>query len=141
MIHTMPFKNESLSDLLWTIDSVPVKYRSWDNDIIGYHITKIDNIDAIIKNGLIAYSSKQSYDRPEAVYLFLDNEIDYNNIPVLLGDVEQYAILTVKIPKYEVTKLKFDGLYNVSFDFGYSAVMYFDNIPNNYITDIQIYSI
>lgn len=139
--HTMPNKNNNLPDLLEMIDIVPSNYRQWDNDIFGYHITIIDNVGDIKQNGLIAHSSKQSYNRPDCVYLFLDNEIDGDNISNLLGEITQYAIISVKIPKNEIGKLKFDGLYNISFDFGYGAAMYFDYIPINYITDIQIFNI
>jgi len=138
--HIMPNNNNDLRDLLQLIDTVPPKHRQWDNDIIGYHITTIDNVNNIKQNGLIMHSSKQSYNRPDCVYLFLDNEIEPENIPNLLGEVNQYAIISVKIPKKEIGKFKFDGLYNISFDFGYGASMYFDNIPTNYITDIQIFN-
>ena len=130
--------NANLSSLLQMIDLVPSEHRNWDSEIIGYHISDVDNLKNIKENGLVAYSSNQSYDRPECVYLFLDNEIPIKNIPVLLGDVEQYLLIQVKFPKEDIKKLKFDGLYNVSFDFGYGAAMYFDNLPADYITDIQI---
>lgn len=130
--------NTNLSSLLQMIDCLPVEQRVWDNDIIGYHITNIDNLESIKENGIVAHSSRQSYDRPECTYLFLDHDIDPKNIPNLLGDVEQYLLIQVKLPKEDIIKLKFDGLYNVSFNFGYGAAMYFDNIPIDYITNIQI---
>ena len=130
--------NGNTAALLEMIDIVPPKYRQWDNDIIGYHLTTTDNADNIRRDGLMAHGSHQSYVRPECVYVFLTQDIDARNVPVLLGDVVQYAIITVKIPKTEIGKLKFDGLYNVSFDFGYGAAMYFDNIPAAWIENIKI---
>jgi len=131
--------NDKIEELLWTIDAVPEGHRTWDSDIIGYHITTVDNINNIKQNGIKANASQQKYARPECTYIFLDNELSDKNIPVLLGNVDQFAIVSIKIPKEDITKLRFDGLYNISFNFAYGAAMYFDDIPTDYITGIKIY--
>jgi hypothetical protein len=94
---------------------------------------------SINRDGLVACSSRQSYDRPDCVYFFLDHELDSDsNARVLIGDVEQYALVTIIIPKSEIGKMKFDGLYNMGFDFGYSAIQYFDYVPAAWIKNIDI---
>jgi hypothetical protein len=134
----MQHANLRLPELLELTDTVPAEYRNWASDVYGYHITSLDSIDSIKQNGIYANSSRQSYDRPECVYLFLDHEIDSDNIKILLGDVDSFAIVTVKLPAAEVKKMRFDGLYNISFDCGYGAIQYFDNVPAEYIIGIDI---
>ena len=138
---TFTNKNENLSELLWVIDSMPEDHRKyyWDCDIVGYHITAVENVDNIKANGLIAHASQQKHLRPECTYMFLSNEIPEENVSILVGDVQQYAVVELRLPKSEVVKMRFDGLYNVSFDCGYSASMYFDDVSPEYITDIKIY--
>jgi hypothetical protein len=138
MIYKMQYINHNLPQLLELTDTMPAEYRNWDSDIYGYHITSTDNIDSIKQNGIYSNSSRQSYDRPECVYLFLDHEIDSDNVKILLGNVDNFAIVTVKFPASEVKKMRFDGLYNISFDCGYSAIQYFDNVPAEYIVNIDI---
>ena len=131
--------NKNLPDLLEVIDTVPAEHRQWDEDIICYHLTSVDNVDGIRNHGFIPNSSKQSYDRPECVYFFLDHDLDSDsNAHVLIGDVDQYALITLIIPKAEIGKMKFDGLYNMSFDFGYSAIQYFDDVPAAWIKNVEI---
>ena len=74
---TFTNKNENLSELMWVIDSVPEDHRKhyWDCDIVGYHITAVENVDNIKANGLIAHASQQKHLRPECTYMFLSNEI------------------------------------------------------------------
>jgi hypothetical protein len=61
-----------------------------------------------------------------------------SNARVLIGDVEQYALIMVVVPRQNVGKFGFDGLYNMSFEFGYGAVQYFDNVPMAWIKNIEI---
>ena len=129
--------NKSIENLLCMIDCVPQGKRTWNNDIICYHITDITNLESIKKDGLLMHSSVQSYNRPSCVYLFLD-DVHCDNVPILLGNVDNFLLLTIKIPSVEIDNFKFDGLYNISFEHGYGAVMFFDNIPNEWIMSIDI---
>jgi hypothetical protein len=126
---------KTVENLLWVIDCVPTQCRCWDKTITGYHITDISNIDAIKNEGLKMHSS---HDREDCVYLFLDGDINSNNIRILLGDVKQYALIKVELPADAITKLHYDGLYNCSFNCAYAAAMYLDNIPANYIKDVEV---
>jgi hypothetical protein len=129
--------NENLTELLWTLDSVPPEHRRWNADIVGYHITPSENVDNIKADGLKAKSCYHGYDRSPAVYLFLDRSVIPNNAAIVLGNNVDYTIIQVVIPAKEIVKLAFDGLYNASFRGAYSAVMYRDNIPADWIKGIE----
>ena len=129
--------NPNLPELLWTLDSVPPEHRKWNTDIIAYHITPRKNLENIQAGGLKAKSCYQGYDRPPAVYLFLDPDVIPVNAPIILGEGIEYAIIQVVIPAAEIGKLAFDGLYNAAFTVAYSAVAYYDNIPAGWIAGVE----
>jgi hypothetical protein len=127
----------SLSDLLWTIAEVPANKRQWNGNITAYHITKIENVDGIKTNGLDAVSCYQGYDRREAVYFFLDGDFSPANVPTLLGEVKEYAVITLSIPANEIKNMAFDDLYNASFSFAFGAAMIYRNVPANWIKKVE----
>lgn len=133
---------KNLSILLDYTDS-PINRRNADDmqvwgiemDFLTvYHLTAPDNVESIKANGIKAYSSRQSYERPAAVYFFADSrDITPVNIDIL-GLSNGCRVLTVNIPIAEVIKhMVWDGLYNVSFGESYSAVQYLDDVPAAWI--------
>lgn len=132
----------SLRDILWLVSEVPVDKREGTlshmgltiGDIKAYHITTPNNAKQIKSQGLKAQSSRQSYDRPSAVYLFLDcNEINDDNKAILLDVPKNAEVVEVTIPRDEfLSKTKWDGLYNTSFG-SRSAVQFFDNVPASWV--------
>lgn len=134
--------NQNITELLDIIDTLPpeLKLSEWSKlgggDVIGYHITYTHNIDDIRKQGLVAHEvSMKCRRRPYAVYLFLD-DLDERNVPILVGDVTEYAVIKVKIPRENISNLYYDGLYNMSFDCGYGAAMYLGDIPESWIIEV-----
>jgi len=132
-----------MSDLMYFLGEVPVKNRDMESarefgidfeKLIVYHVTKSANVDSIKALGIQARSSKQSYDRPESVYFFVDqNEINRTTLDIL-GLDEDYTIIKVAIPvKNVVSKMRWDGLFNVTFKLSYTAVQYMDSIPTAWI--------
>ena len=134
-----------LADILWLISEVPTDKRngylnhmgSNIGDIKAYHVTTAANADQIKAQGFKAQSSRQSYDRPAAVYFFLDrDEIDNDNKAILLDDPADAVIIEVTIPRNEfLAKSQWDGLYNASFGTSRSAIQFFDNVPVDWITE------
>jgi hypothetical protein len=132
----------NLSDTLWLVGEVePGKredYLAHMGEVIGdiraYHVTSSTNATQIKRNGLEARSSRQSYDRPSAAYFFLDrSEIDEESKAILLDDPKDAVVIEVTIPRDEfLAKVKYDGLYNASFN-SYSAIQFLDNVPANWI--------
>lgn len=136
----------TLSDLLWYLDNVPLRQRTpKDPQVYGlstnaltvYHITAPENVDSIKANGIKAKSSRQSYDRPNAVYFFAARtDINPANIAIL-GLADGYRVITVTIPFSAVIEhMVWDGLYNATFTSSYSAVQYLGDIPATWITSI-----
>ena len=130
-----------ISDLMYTLAEVKPQHRNkTEFDFRGltvYHITSAANIDSIREKGLQARSSRQSYDRPNAVYFFVDkDEVNKDNANIL--GAENCKILKVTIPADAViNKMVWDGLYNVSFG-TYSAVQFLDNVPAEWIVDYSM---
>lgn len=132
-----------LSDILWLIDEVPAEKREGYlrhmgqqiSDIKAYHVTSKAAAAQIKMHGLKAQSSKQSYDRPSAVYFFLDGkEIDDANKAILLDNPQDAEVIEVVIPRDEfLSKSKWDGLYNASFGTSRSAIQFFGDVPANWI--------
>ena len=133
-----------LSDILWLISEIPADKRE-DNlwymgqnigDIKAYHVTTVENARQIKSQGFKVQSSRQSYDRPDAVYFFLElSEIDDRNKAILLDNPNDAEIIEVTIPRDEfLAKSKWDGLYNTSFGTSRSAIQFFDNVPVDWIT-------
>lgn len=104
-------------------------------DVVAYHVTSKAAASEIKKNGLKTRSSKQSYDRPAAVYFFLDiAEIDNANRAILLGDPNDFEIIKVRIPRREfLANTAWDGLYDVSFGESISAIQYLADVPVDWI--------
>jgi hypothetical protein len=133
-----------LSDILWLISEVPADKREGYlnhmggniGDIKAYHVTTAVNADQIKAKGFEARSSRQSYDRPAAVYFFLDrDEIDDDNKRILLDNPDDVVIIEVTIPRDEfLTKSQWDGLYNASFGTSRRPIQFFDNVPTDWIT-------
>lgn len=128
----------NMSDLMWYLGEVPISKRH-SNDLdfetlIVYHVTKPENTESIKRNGIKASSSRQSYDRPKAVYFFADkDDISKENISIL-GLSSGYKVVRVRIPAKEVIKhMVWDGLFNATFTTSYSAVQYFGDIPTDWI--------
>lgn len=127
----------NVSELVQYLDQIPPSQRKRSDfpfeNLIAYHITKDENMESIRENGILAKSSSQSYDRPNAVYFFLNkNELTQENIDIL-GFSKGYKILRVKIPVEKVMEnMVWDGLYNVSFQ-TQSAVQYYEGIPKEWI--------
>ena len=132
-----------LSDILYLIDEVPAEKREGFlaytgqqiGDIKAYHVTSAVNAEQIKSQGFKAQSSRQSYDRPAAVYFFLDaNEINSENKAILLDNPNDAVVIEVSIPRDEfLSKSKWDGLYNVSFGTSRSAIQFFGNVPASWI--------
>lgn len=132
-----------LSDILWLISEIPAEkrnsYLNHMNDNIGdvkaWHITSAPNAPKIREQGIKAQSSRQSYDRPSAVYFFIDkNEVDNESKAILLDDPNDAAIIEVTIPRDEfLSKSRWDGLHNVSFGTR-SAIQFFGDIPSDWIS-------
>lgn len=130
-----------MSTINWLIDIVPFEDREEIcrmerieiGDVIGYHVTTIDNVEGIKTNGIIARSSRQSYDRPAATYFFMDkDEITEQMIEALVGE-EEAIVIEFTIPRSEfLAKAKWDGLHNVSF-YTASAVQFFGDIKKEWI--------
>lgn len=130
-----------ISDLMYTLAEVKPQHRNKAEfdfcKLTVYHITNAANIESIRENGLLARSSRQSYDRPNAVYFFVDkSEVSKANAEILgAGD---FKVLKVTIPvEAVISKMAWDGLYNVSFD-TYSAVQFLDNVPADWIVDYNM---
>lgn len=132
-----------MSDLMYFLGEIPMKHRSVEaakefgfdfNKLVVYHVTKSTNLDNIKSNGIQARSSRQSYDRPNSVYFFVDrNEISQEVIDIL-GLSGDYTIIKVAIPVEDVvSKMKWDGLFNASFSVSSTAVQYMDSIPAEWI--------
>lgn len=129
------------SEIAWILAEVPLTKRqsAQDAGIINvpsmtvYHVTDAANVASIKANGIKAQSSRQSYDRPEAVYFFaIESEITADTLAIL--GITNPVILTVNIPASEVlTKMQWDGLYNAAF-YTASAVQYFGNVPASWIS-------
>lgn len=103
--------------------------------IIAYHLTAEKNVPAIKAGGITAHSSQQSYDRPAAVYFFVDKaEITPANIDIL-GLSGGCAIIRVAIPAAALlANGHWDGLYNVGFG-TYSSIQYRGDVPKNWIVE------
>lgn len=132
-----------LSDILYLIDEVPAQKREGFlsymgqtiGDIKAYHVTSAANAEQIKAQGFKAQSSRQSYDRPAAVYFFLDaSEINNDNKAILLDNPQDAVVIEVVIPRNEfLAKSKWDGLYNTSFDISRSAIQFFGDVPASWI--------
>ena len=128
----------NMSDLMWYLGEVPLSKRHNDDldfsSIIVYHVTKPENVAGIKRDGIKAKSSRQSYDRPNAVYFFADkDDITPDNIGIL-GLSDGYSVIKVRIPAAEVIKrMVWDGLFNATFTASYSAVQFFGDIPTTWI--------
>jgi hypothetical protein len=129
----------TISKLLWEIAEIDPDARMWCDDIIAYHITKADNTDGIRSSGIIAKSCHQTQrERRPAVYFFVDADFDIQNVETLLGPVNEYAVITVKIPAEEIKNLDYDGLYNASFTFAFGAARINRSIPAEWIENVEI---
>jgi hypothetical protein len=133
-----------MSDLMYFLGEVPFKNRSMDaakefgidfEKLIVYHVTKSASVDSINNHGIQARSSKQSYDRPESVYFFVDrNEINRSTLDILGLLDEDCTIIKVAIPvKDVVSKMRWDGLFNATFNVSCTAVQYMDSVPAAWI--------
>ena len=131
-------KIKTVSDLMWYVAEVPMNQRNVsDFDVDGitvFHVTTAENAAAIRKNGFKAQNSRQSYDRPDAVYFFADSsDINAANLS-LLGINQDAEVITVRIPISEfANNTKWDGLYNATFNTSYSAIQYLANVPATWI--------
>ena len=133
----------TFEDLVYMLSEVPAEKREGFLDHIGqkmsgimaFHVTTKESAAKIRKEGLNARRSKQSYDRPEAVYFFLDpSEINEDNKAILLEDPSNSEIISVAIPKKEfLEKTVWDGLYNVSFNKSRTAIQFAGNVPADWI--------
>ncbi len=131
-----------LSDVLYLIDNIPTTNREGFlvntnqtiGDIKAYHVTSAANTKQIRSQGLKAQSSRQSYDRPVAVYFFLDrDEINEINKAILLDNPDDAVVIEVVIPRAEfLAKAHWDGLYNASF-YSRSAIQFFGDVPASWI--------
>lgn len=127
-------------EIAWILAEVPLGKRQAAQDaghivvtdLTVYHVTDAANVADIQDNGIIAYSSRQSYDRPYAVYFFVvRDEIDADTLANL--GIANPVVLTVNIPAADVlTKMQWDGLYNVAFGTA-SAVQFLGNVPAAWI--------
>ena len=128
----------NLSDILWLISEVPANQREHMgiqvDDMKAYHVTTKDNAKNIKENGFKMSSSRQSYDRPEAVYFFLElSEINDDTRKILFDNPADTEIIEVIIPRDEfLQKSKWDGLFNVQFDYR-SAIQFFGDVPKEWI--------
>jgi hypothetical protein len=139
LFQKVELSSKEMSNLLYTLAEIPqedYKQRASiipslvDKTITAYHVTSSLNIESINKNGLFAKSSQQSYERPPAVYMFLD-EIDVSSIEAL--GIENPQVLEISIPINALLKNgRWDGLHNMDFA-TYSSVQYLDNIPAKWI--------
>lgn len=128
------------SEIAWILAEVPLSKRQAASDagvisvdtMTVYHVTDAANVASIKSNGITAKSSRQSYDRPNAVYFFcIEDEIDADAIAIL--GIANPVILTVDVPAKEVlTKMQWDGLYNVGFGTA-SAVQFLGDVPVSWI--------
>lgn len=128
------------SNLPWVLAEVPLEKREAAanagvitvHQVTAWHVTESANELSIRRYGIKAASSKQSYDRPAAVYLFvIRDEIDSQTVGVL--GIKNPVILEVTIPEEEVlTKLRWDGLFNAGFGTA-SAVQFLGNVPPEWI--------
>ena len=128
------------SEVAWILAEVPLAKRqaAQDAGVISvsamtvYHVTDAANVASIKANGIKAKSSRQSYDRPEAVYFFgISDEIDHDVIAIL--GITTPVVLTVDVPAQDVlTKMQWDGLYNTGFGTA-SAVQFLADVPANWI--------
>jgi hypothetical protein len=116
---------------------------NWTDTIIAYHITNINNIDAIKDQGLKSnIITKLSYDRQSAVYLFASYQdaIDKQLRLALFGSDNNLAIIKVQISKQFYEYLKYDGIFNMSIicsDNSYpTAIQFLHDIPSNWIKSI-----
>lgn len=131
-----------LSDTLYLIDNVPATSREGFlaytgqtiGDIKAYHVTSAANAALIKAQGFKAQSSRQSYDRPPAVYFFLDrDEINEINKAILLDNPDDAVVIEVVIPRAEfLAKAHWDGLHNASF-YSRSAIQFFGDVPASWI--------
>lgn len=130
-------QQDALSRVLDYLDNVPRSRRRpgdlGTGDIVGYHITRASDAEAILRDGLQSRSSEQSYTRPSAVYLFLDaDEVNAGARGTLLGK-EPAVALRVRIPADEaVRNMEWDALWNAPSG-DRSAVKYFADIPAEWI--------
>jgi hypothetical protein len=132
-----------IEKIFWLIEEVPAEKREatlnhmgWKiGDIKAYHVTTSENAANILKNGFVARSSRQSYDRPAAVYFSMElDEINNANKTTLLDDPSDAEIIEVIIPRNEFLKYaRYDGLYNASFGTSRSAMQFFSNVPAEWI--------
>jgi hypothetical protein len=132
--------NNNMQRMLQNLDIPIAKRRPSDyENVIGFHVTRKNNLKSILELGLTARRSKQSYDRPNAVYLFLEmDEINATNIDILGLANEDLCIVKVNIPaKYVLQYMSWDGLYNVTFGTSRSAVQYLENIPPEWIEEVN----
>jgi hypothetical protein len=99
--------------------------------VIAYHVTKLNNMEAIKADGIKA---SQCYSRQAAVYMFLDIDDANSNAANITGSDEN-AIVAVVIPASIAAGLKDDGLYNGTFANSYSASrLEIDTIPTTWIS-------
>ena len=137
---TMDAKEWNGSEIAWVLAEVPLEKRQAGQkagyftvpDLTVYHVTDAANVASIRQHGLQARSSRQSYDRPAAVYAFVvRDEIDADTIAIL--GIKNPVVLTVDVPSEAVlTKMRWDGLYNVGF-YTRTAVQYLDDVPPEWI--------
>ena len=131
-----------ISDLLRDLDD-PIGSKARDlttyPDVTGYHVTRKANADSIVQTGIKAHSSKQSYDRPAAVYMFLDlDDVSIANVDILGLGSEDICVVKVCIPSdYVKRHMRWDALYNVTFGTSYSAVQYLDDIPAEWVSIVS----
>lgn len=132
-------KIQTISDLMWYVAEVPAAQRNVNDfnvdGITVHHVTTTENAAAIRKNGFKAQNSRQSCDRPDAVYFFADgSDINAANLSLLGINQDNAEIITVRIPISEFVKnTKWDGLYNATFSTSYSAIQYLANVPAAWI--------
>ncbi len=130
-------KIKTVSDLMWYVAEVPMNQRNVsDFDVDGitvHHVTTTENAAMIRNSGFTARNSRQSCDRPDAVYFFVDiADITVENLGIL-GLNADYAMITVRIPIADfVQNVKWDGLFNATFS-SYSAIQFLGNVPAAWI--------
>lgn len=99
----------------------------------AYHATSTEGARQIERNGI--KTSPQS-DRPDAAYFFLDRkdiERNANNLGLGHKGEEDYAVVTIRIPREKAANIRDDGLYNGSFESSYSAARLLESIPPEWI--------
>lgn len=113
----------------------------WGAEIIIWHITRKDDVPAILREGLQATPCGEwmanGQARPCAVYGFSARSVVEANIPHILDDPDEAAILRITIPAGSAANLYADNIYNMSLYevADMSSVQYRGDIPAEWIEE------